>query len=783
MATDPFAHPGSELFPSMKPGTSHPPASDVFAKPATGYPSGGTGGGGSAQAGKRASEIAKQKLLDQQWDDEHEAAIRNKNNTYPEPVKLTPRIANPRFEGENFHIRDEVTVQCDCFDGAWKSCVQFELQGENEAKEWVSIIHFSGCGKAVTLYPVNSAMESKPTRYKLIAKYDETKSYESEPIEVQPATEFHGIILYSLQRGEYLVLDTPEDAAPWLEAVQETEALSTALHQAIRDPKPESRWTAIQGVAEKAEKLFGGKAQSKGEGLEELLQVGGNWRDGKMRSLIHIASHDNKGNPVTGYWRNERDATVKKKLEKALRTNAKDRKPNPWWKSKLKYTLVSSEYKEGQWPITWKKSGEKDAHGEIVNWSPEAATCRFVAGFAGADLELDPAKGTVKLSTSGEMAFSFFEGKIGGKWKCPDYDGVNLLELLGKVKYLSNYIKKGRECRLRFSFEFSSKAFVGLSASGAINVLTLDISSLKGPTNTEGPDKTSTPKPIVASSGAKASVFAGAEAGVAAKVVAQWSAYKDCFTDLGEAGYEFSGIAGAAGELKLQIEYKDGKFYMAATAALAIGLGIKKGFKYVLSQKEGVKFIGHLLYSVDCHTIAEITGEAYKAYKNLCFIGLTQGLKAIDDATEAAIEQVEDFGLWLNKAKATVKKYKAVIYERSQYPQVNRTMAPEALGHAMATIMVTREATDFKALIWFLQSAESSHKVRWVVRFASEVNIPMKSDPFYKAKKDEAYEVGRKKLMDFGNGIGYEGTQQNPNEPFKIELREILHKAEKYEVD
>lgn len=711
------------------------------------------GGSGMSRAGERAREEAKRKQAEKDWN-EAKAGFQDSpaEGVQPTETKPKPVLKKPRFETHPLKVGESALVTCDCEAGAKPGAVQFDLYAEDEKHQWQRVHGVSGCEGKVELYPASAAMADKPGKYKIIASHFDAKDVESDGYDAEAAEEFTGVILYSFQRHEYLVLESEDEAMPWVQAAQDTEALSSALYQAYRDPKPEQRLTAIRGIAEKAETLFAGKAQSKGDGLEELLHVAGNWRDGKMRSLIHIAPHQRHGKPVSGYWRKENDATVKKKLDKALKKN----KAAPAWKTKLKMKLLASEYTEGQWPLPWSKHSERGADGAPVNWSPEAAMCRFVAGFAGANLEADPVQGKLKIGASGEMAYSFFEGKVGGHWHFPDADGCDLLRLLHDNAWAGKFIQQGKECRLRMVLELTAKAFAGVSVSAAVNVLTLDLSGLKDK------DKEGGASAVDSSSGAKVSGFAGVEAGVGAKAKMQWGPDRHCFSDLGEIGYDFSGIYGIAGELRFEISYESGRFYLAGSAMLAAGFGVRKGFRAELDAEQGVRLIGHLLKSIDCHHVAEISATAYRSFRNYAFVWLTKGLTAFESITQNALDEADDFKQWLEDRRSKLEIIKHNLTASTKSRPTNSLMAPEAIGHAIATLMQTWEDTDAQAILWFLHSADGDHKLRWIIRFSSLVEIPPKPNPFHKQRKKEAYEKGKQGLLDFADGIGVTNGQSDP---------------------
>lgn len=737
-----------------------------------------TGGGVNiSRAGERAREGARQKAEQKAWEEDRSAAL-EKANQEPQPPSTKPRLANPRFEASKLKVHEEVIVTCDCTDGARRDGVQFDIFALDSNQKWVRITGVAGCGQKVTLFPASATMADKPGKYKIIASHFNAKDCESGPFDADASDDFKGLILYSFQRREYLVLENDEEAGPWLKAAQDTEALSAALHKAYRDPKPEQRLNTFRSISEDAEKLFDGKPQSKGNHLEELLQVAGNWRDGKRRSFVYVAPYLREGKPVSGAWRKESDATVKKKLDKALKRDKAAGKPDPWWKTKIKLKLLPSAYTDGQWPIPWAKHADKDANGETINWSPEAAMCRFVAGFAGADFEVDPTKGKVKIGASGELAYSFFEGKVGGKWQVPDDNGIDLVRLMKKNKYVETFIKAGHECRLRLEFEFSAKTFTGVSVNGALNVLSLDLTGLKG----RGDDASKSSNKLVhASAGVKVSAFAGSEAGVEAKVKGQWSPAHNCFADLCDVGYEFTGIVGGAAGVEYQISFENGRFYLAASAMVAAKFGMRKGFKVGLDAKEGIKFIGHLLNSVDCHHVVEITADAYRAFKNISFVWLNKGLKGIDAISEATIREVDEFNKWL--ADIAAKNFPSVKAHLtgSAGHGYNRYLAPEALGQTLVTIMQTWSATDAKAIMWFLNAAETPHKLRWVIRFVSRIDIPPETHPMHKPRKKEAYEIGKQKLLDFADGIAPHGARKDMT--LRIELETIFLRAGNHEDD
>ena len=80
---------------------------------------------------------------------------------------------------------------------------------------------------------------------------------------------------------------------------------------------------------------------------------------------------------------------------------------------------------------------------------------------------------------------------------------------------------------------------------------------------------------------------------------------------------------------------------------------------------------------------------------------------------------------------------------------------PETLGRLIQTIMSTAEEDDFSAIIKILESAQSEHELKWILR--NVVENSGKTD----AEKGEAIQEGIRKVLVFGtDSDALKGAQQ-----------------------
>lgn len=323
-------------------------------------------------------------------------------------------------------------------------------------------------------------------------------------------------------------------------------------------------------------------------------------------------------------------------------------------------------------------------------------------------------------------------------------------------KGVAEFIADNRECRLRLHMSVAGSTFVGGSVSAALSLPNIDFSN---PAKLEG------------DVGVEAGGFVGAQAKGKLSIGVQWSPGKITdYKTIGEVAPEASASAGLGVEFKWKIEYSKDRFRFIASAGLAFGLGCRGGFNFELNLHEGVKFIGHLMNSVDFHKVAEITGEAYKAFSNCSFTLMVKGALLMESGALAASDLIDDIDAWLFTRKSDMTAPKRNLLEASAHRSQLRFYPPEALGKSLIGIMATREDADFRAILWILYSSDSAHKLKWILRIASQ--DPFRGSSVVESQRNmaNALQHGIEKIRAFGAGP----DPRNPRMDFIHEFNALL---------
>ncbi|MDB5102986.1 MAG: hypothetical protein JWP91_675 [Fibrobacteres bacterium] len=576
---------------------------------------------------------------------------------------------------------------------------------------------------------------------------------------------FEGVMFYSPSRGEYLVLPEEADFKPLWDEIQEVRSLRDKSRLAWEVPDPAQRYEKLGGLEKESEELFGGKKVGDSKaGVEELLLIQGNPKWGKTPAWVHIPAHDrSKGQVhVKGHWRKATEKQVQKNLDTLL--NPKAAKLNsPFLDGKLKANLFKTEPKAGDmwhWSTPSGKEGkptdQKENAATIFDYSAEAAAMRYFAGWDGMEASFDPKKKTLKLGTAGSASAAIFEGKVSIKVDLPDSRGYNILAWVSKVKLRETYLADPkRGCYLKLCLDGSLSTFVGGSVHGALSV--------SG--NFAGDHK--------ATAEAGGGGFAGARVNGDLKAGLNWAAQPaGPFAVLFAIKAGWGASAGAGLEGKLAVEYGNGVFCFRMSAAACFGLGLKGDTGFEVEAKEGWEFVGHLLDCLDFHYVAEITEEAFVAYRNYAFAVFTAELErgnAVVAATQAQINWTKhalgDFTEWLGDKARELESIKEKITARAGDRSLFRKVPPEALGRLLATVMQTRSQTDFQVIRYILGStvqdgpspakaASGDHKLKWTLRSVSEIVIPAGPETVKEAKKEEALRDGIRIIREFGSASG-----------------------------
>ena len=143
--------------------------------------------------------------------------------------------------------------------------------------------------------------------------------------------------------------------------------------------------------------------------------------------------------------------------------------------------------------------------------------------------------------------------------------------------------------------------------------------------------------------------FAGVKADVDITGSVQWldpeNKSKDAdFEDFIKIAPGVSAMAGAAGTLKLEVTYNNGKFIMIMQASLCLGVGARGKIACETNALLVGKFIcwvGYQLYHANYEFLAFISTEAFKALQDIQFLMIQSGKEAVD-FTHRSYEQISD---------------------------------------------------------------------------------------------------------------------------------------------
>jgi hypothetical protein len=618
--------------------------------------------------------------------------------------------------------------------------------------------------------------------FQFTAKHAYSEEHQGPRLEAvpgPPGTGFESVLYYSPQRGEYLHFESEEEFGGLDAELERLKGLRGKTRAALSAPDESARRQSLERIAKEAEALFEGEIVGDAEGvLEELLLVRQNPRWGKAKSWIYIQSHvRRKGGRVKGHWRKETDRKIKENLDDLLKKAPGNPEASPLLTGDISQKLFEMEPKAGQ-PLKWYRQEKRgELAGKAFQFTKEAAVVRFAYGFEG-DVTGNWKERKLRLGTSGHLTFGLLEGRMQGEIPCPE-DGVNLLEYLREVKGLHQFLKEGRHCLLRVKVTLGAKAFAGLSLQAALSLPHIDLSK-------EKPGRKEERRAEVGGEGA---VMLGIQGSESLEVAPEWSQtnYPPKFESLGLAKAEIGVTVGLAGEARCRIEYANGRFRIKLGAGAALGIGPRGGLQFDVSLEEGWKLIGHLFNSVDYRYVAEVSTEAFEAYKNYSFTLMTEGKAALVDGVALAVEVVGDFKTWLIRTGDQLRKFKHSLTESSYYGATLGKVPPEALGQALITIMQSRHEKDFDAIYWILcstvrrgstphNSPSADHKLKWTLRAASGIIFPRAIHPEHEIKKEEALRKGIQAIQEFGMAGGHwaQDRSQRINREFLIKFNRLL---------
>ena len=581
--------------------------------------------------------------------------------------------------------------------------------------------------------------------FRFLAKHLHSKEYISPEITAKADEEkdFEGDIFYSPTQGDYLLLPTEDDRQLFAENLAKIMKHSDALRTlaAIADAK--TRAEEAEKVSQEIGELFEGSNPGESEVFEELIHVRRSKAWGTKKGWIYITPHLRKNATVKGHFRKEKDATLKKAVEKMLRRHGGSEKPEIFG-GKFTHSFFKTEPKAGAWPLAWHYPSDgdndkknKDPENPHFHFSSEAAICRYLVGFEGIDTTFDPKHKKIEIGASGHASYAVFEGALSGSWSIPDQNGFDVLKYFRTEKEGKFSVDPKRECRLRITVETKAEAFVGVRASAAVKFPSIDLSGGK--------------KGQKAEVGAGGEVFGGAQAGGGLCVMAKWSPMKAIpWLDLCKGGGKVLGLAGAGAEAKLSFSYKNGKFYYHHELGASLGLGLKNALEWELDFAEAFDFMGHIANSFEFHRILGMDDAAFDAYSRYSFALITEGKVKAKEIAHLAIKDAQIFGDWVKKASGQINSIKDHIFEFTSQRSMLVKCSDQALAQAILTIMKEYNVNDFRTLRFLLNSADNAHKFKWIIRRIADPNRPInKLNAITEQEKGNLLKAGIQIIRDF----------------------------------
>ncbi len=761
---------------------------------------GGGGGGVHAAAQKKKEEE------DAYWEAQEKKRMEQANTDRPAPPvdRTVVKITNIQWDRESVTTGGKAFVSMDIdippnhahVTGVTCAVEQLMQGGEWKKTESTSNHCDAKDGKAhceiAVPPPLNNPDGTTPTKikYRVEAKHAYSKETLGPPVDAvpgDPASRFDSVVYYIPTRNQYVVYSNLEEYNTLVPEIEKMNGLKGKTKQMLEATDPAVRKQLGEEIDEEAKELF--EAQIVGETepvIEALINIRKPRKWANPPGYVYVRPHAlNSGSGHKGKLYKDTDEAIKDNIKDLLEKAPGSKEHSPFFSTEVKCSLFKGDPLTGQWPIKWNFKVEKDGEflGRGYTFSSEAVVCQYALGFDGIEGSGNWKERKFHLGTGGHISYDLFNGKAEGSFPLPE-NGVNLLTLLKTSPYLDSVLAKDRKCLLRLNVTLKGDAFVGVSVTGALNLLDLDLS--KETLSTGGPK---------AGSGAEVHGFAGAKVGGGLVVGVEWGApdLGHKFKALGTCGTDIEGSAGASAEFEWKVEYKDGVFYFHGGAGLTVALGCKGKFTFELGLVEGVHFIGYLCSCLDYHKMDGADKSTFSAYKNIAFTMMALANLPLTTEEAMANKVITNFPRWLKDIKKEYAKVKETLTESSYRTGALNNVPPEALGQALLTIMKFREQADFRSIMQILCTTtrrnanvgtdpSANHKLKWTLR--SVWSMAQENEPSLETdlEREDALKKGIKKIMDFGFGIGYVDKHGNPQDQNDVFLHEFQNLLKKYGV-
>lgn len=352
-----------------------------------------------------------------------------------------------------------------------------------------------------------------------------------------------------------------------------------------------------------------------------------------------------------------------------------------------------------------------DMHLGDIDLSAEAAAMRY---FTGGSLsgEIAPLKGNVNIKAEGSAEIAFGEAKAGASFYWPSREGAMLYLLdieqiaaVAKGKTMPGKTYDMGAVRLAAAAEL--KGVIGVSIAGEVSlgvamkdIETTDLDGKKKPAKearlSGKRNKAKRSRKIdvsgqaddwknTAGVAAEVNLFAGAKGGLELKGSLQWRNphnEKKAFEAMASIAPEIQGQAGIGASAKLMVDYVDGVFRVTAHAGICFGIGAEGTVSFAVNVKQLASFVYWLYYNllnVGFRNLVILSEEAFKVFKQLCYLMVCQGkkveeyfLKTGDDLKKAFADMAEKY----EKAQASYDLGKRILAN----PNQTRFSPPESKG-------------------------------------------------------------------------------------------------------
>jgi hypothetical protein len=563
--------------------------------------------------------------------------------------------------------------------------------------------------------------------------------------------------------GEYFEIEE-SDLDALVAHVEEIDALATEISELRRlfESGDESALQKSEQLEEKVKKQLKGLTANPANAIQELLAVTDNVKWGKLKKRVYIDPYATKRGQVKGHWRKTSDTKIRDKIQRWFQKTPDDQKSS--LQKQLKGVLWKSDQIDTQWPLKWRFSGQADADtaAGYFKATGEVQFCRFVAGVQ-ADAAFDLDKMELQLAAHGELSYSLAEGTVTGQWSLPAKNGIDLFTLFLLNDKGKNAVKDRRQCLMRLTLEARGKAFAGAALSGAVALPAIDLSAQDE--NAGWCERKRKADQRMGRAEAGGEVFAGATAQGQIGAIGEWSPGSAVqFDSLAAIQAVAAGSLGVGAGAKVKFGYENGKLRFECGATVVAGLGGKAGYMFEVGIDEGFELLAHIMHSVYYHRVSEIAEEAFAAFRDYSFATFCEAGELVGYAAARAVDEVRDFAVWLSgkySEPEKLKMIKAEIRARLNDSRKLEKSPPETLGgQILRTIMATEEEEDFDAIIKVLESAETDHELKWIIRRIVDLHG---KDP-----NGELLQKGIRQLAGYGIGMsGYNAYEER--------VKEILH--------